>query len=335
MNDEYFEKVKAAIQKSIEYEKLQKFANELNETQLNDLIEIVNKILQEKTGETIDKNHIKFYPQYIGNTGIGNTLDKKLSNIIFDYYYPKATEQEYAHYTSVSALIGIICDSKKLRLTSPIKRLKDNEFKLFYSDHNLKGYEKEENNVSYDEQLMRDLFYISFTEVKNELLDDTRFLWDNFGGSGKGVKLIFEIKTDHPDFRKVFYKEQKTKSESSLLNVLAKEIYNKYEKVFVYAGVSKMGSFYIDDDFNKEIETRFLLKRWSEEYEDKFNFEIKNDENGNPFIELDFNSEWGEFKLTKIQPGKECDKQQIEQLVSESGLSIEVLNNARSIEDFY
>lgn len=335
MNDEYFEKVKAAIQKSIEYEKLEKISNELNKTQLNDLIEMVNKILQEQTGETIDKNHIKFYPQYIGNTGIGNTLDKKLSNIIFDYYYPKATEQEYAHYTSVSALKGIICDTKKIRLTSTIKRLKDNEFKLFYADHNLKGYEKEENGVSYDEQLMRDLFYISFTEVKNELLEDTRFLWDNFGGSGKGVKLIFEIKTNHTDFRKVFYKDQKTKSESSLLHVLAKKIYDKYEKVFVYAGVSKMGSFFIDEKFNKEIETRFLIKRWSDDYGDKFNFEIKNDENGHPFIELDFNSEWGEFKLTKIQPGKECDKQQIEKLVSESGLSIEVLNNARNIEDFY
>jgi hypothetical protein len=113
MNDEYFEKVKAAIQKSIEYEKLEKIANELNRTQLNDLIKLVNKILKEQTGETIDENHIKFYPQYIGNTGIGNTLNKKLSNIIFDSYYPKANEQEYAHYTNVSALKGIICDTKK------------------------------------------------------------------------------------------------------------------------------------------------------------------------------------------------------------------------------
>ncbi len=257
-----------------------------------------------------------------------------MSNIIFDYYYPKATEQEYAHYTSVSALKGIICDTKKLRLTSTIKRLKDNEFKLFYADHNLKGYEKNEHGTSDDEHLMRDLFYISFTEVKNELLDDTRFLWDSFGGGGKGVKLIFEIKSNHTDFRKVFYKDQKTKSESSLLHVLAKEIYDKYEKVFVYAGVSKMGSFFIDEKFNKEIETRFLIKKWSDDYADKFNFEIKNDINGNPFIELDFISEWGEFKLTKIQPGKDSDKKQIEQLVRDSGFSIEVLNVARNIEDF-
>ncbi len=336
MNDQYFEKIKVAVQKSIEYEKLEKIADELNKTELENLLQVVNTILLEKTGQTIEKEHIKFYPQYVGNTGIGETLNKKLSNIIFDYYYPKATEKEYAHYTSLTALKSILIETKKIRLTSALKRLKDNEFKLFYADHNLKGYEKEENGFSYDEHLMRDLFYLSFTEVKNEILDDTRFLWDSFGKSGKGVKLVFEIETNHVDFRKVFYQGDETNPESSLLNLLAKEIYDKYdEKVFVYSGVSKMGSFYIDDKFNKEIESRYLVKRFSDDYGDKFNFEIKCDENDFPFIELDFESEWGNFKLTKIQPGKECNKLEVENIVKESGLKIEVLDNARNIEDYY
>lgn len=334
MNDEYFERVNKLIDKMLKYEKLEKVAHQKNQDELNELVSSMNDILQKETGQQITKDHIKFYPQYIGNTGIGDTLDKKLSHLIFDYYYPKATETEYAHYTSVDALRSIL-EQKKIRLTSTIKRLKDNEFKLFYSDHKLKGYEKIENDSSYDEQLMADLFYISLTENQNEIWDDTRFLWDNFGNSGQGVKLIFDIETNHPDFRKVFYQGDETKSENSLLHSIAKMIDEKYQQVFVYAGVSKMGSFYIDDRFNKEIETRFLIKKWSDNYSNEFNFEILQDDNGFPFIELDFLSDWGNFKLKQIQPGANCDKSVIEDIVAKSNMDIEVLNKAVSIDDLY
>lgn len=334
MNEEYFERVKKQVVKMQEYEEMEKISGQKNRTEINDLVSTINIILQDLTGQKITKDHIKFYPKYIGNTGIGETLDKKLSQIIFDYYYPKSAESEYAHYTSVAALKNILLH-KKIRLTSTIKRLKDNEFKLFYSDYNLKGYEKVENGNSYDENLMSQLFYISLTESKNELFDDTRFLWDNFGNAGKGIKLIFDIETNHPDFRKVFYQNNETKSEDSLLHRIAKMIDEKYQQVFVYAGVSKMGSFYIDDKFNKEIESRFLIKKWSDNYSQDFNFEILEDDDGFPFIELDFQSEWGNFNLKQIQPGSNCDKSIIEDLVAKSNLDIEVLNNAISIDDLY
>lgn len=334
MNDEYFERVKKQIDKMLKYEELEKIAHQKNSTDIDELVDSVNSILENKTGQKISKNHIKFYPQYVGNTGIGETLDKKLSQIIFDYYYPVASESEYAHYTSVDVLKSIL-SQKKIRLTSTIKRLKDNEFKLFYSDYNLKGYEKTENGNSLDEQLMSELFYISFTENKNEIWDDTRFLWDNFGKAGMGVKLIFDIETDHPDFRKVFYQSEETKSENSLLHSIAKMIDEKYQQVFVYAGVSKMGSFYIDEKFNQEIETRFLIKKWSDNYTNDFDFEILKDENGFSYIELDFQSNWGNFKLKQIQPGTYCNKSEIEEIVCKSGMDIEVLKNAVSIDDLY
>jgi len=312
-----------------EIDKLRIAAMKNNEEKLSELVSFVNEILLSEGCQTIDSTQIKFYPQSIGNTFIGETLTSTyLSEIIYRYYYPTAPSGIYAHFTTLEALESILVTEKKIRLTSMIKRKDDWEFKLFYEEHGITGYTREVGNTTLDETLMRELFYMSLTDNKTEEIDIKRGIWNYFGVYGKGVKIIFDISTQHIDFRKVCYQNEKIKNKEALLHKLEKGIYEKYKQHFVFASVSKIGGFYISKLFTDEFETRYLIKNGSGSYQLPFTFPIQYNPDQVPYISLNFHSKWGNFIPIKVQPGKNCERDKVLQIVNDSGLGLEVLPNA-------
>ena len=242
------------------YAQLKKEADALNKTLLNELVELVNAVLIEEGCPLINGSQIKFYPQYIGNTGIGEPIDSSLTNIIYDNYFPVAPSGQYAHFTDLIALESIL-SKQKIRLTSTIKRKDDWEFKLFYDDLNVTGFERPYRGGTYDDYLMNELFYLSVTENKEVGIDLKRGMWNHFGHAGTGVKMIFEIETSHRDFRQVFYQNAKSMEGKSLLHKLNDRIESRFGKPFVFNSLSKIGSFYISKCFQDEFESRFLIKK--------------------------------------------------------------------------
>lgn len=327
LSKEYIEQMKKQMDKFEWYEKLRQEADILNRTRRQDLVDLVNTILGEEHCPHITENQIKFYPQYIGNTGIGMPIDKGLTKIIYNYYYPPSPEGEYAHFTDLVALESIL-SSQKIRLTSTIKRKDDLEFKLFYEDHDIEGFKRPADASTQDELLMNDLFYLSLTENKESAIDIKRGMWQHFGKGGTGVKLIFDIKTNHSDFRRVYYPNSAYDVDKQLVKKLMEGINNEFTKPFVFNSISKFGAFYIDSGFDDECETRYLVKRLSDDY--PFPFVVQYQDTI-PFIELDFVSPWGSLLPIKVQPGLNCDRTEVQRIIYASGLTIEVLPNATSL----
>lgn len=327
MDAEYIQKVKdtqISLERYERFNRLRLEANELNRTRRNELVDLVNNILQAEGCPLINNAHIKFYPQYVGNTGFGDVIDQSLTRIIYNYYYPAAKNGEYAHFTDLTALDSIL-KSKKIRLTSTIKRKDDKEYKLFYEDANITGFKRPYNiDFTVDENLMRDLFYISLTKNQDTSVDIKRGMWQYFGRGGYGVKLVFDIDIIHSDFREVCYAE----GSKQLLKKLNDEIGITFDKPLVFNSISKIGSFYIHEDFKDEFETRILVKNGSDDY--PFPFKIF-DATTIPYIELDFEGELGKIMPVKIQPGMFCNRDDVQKIVESSGLNIQVLPNATSL----
>lgn len=311
-----------------EMDRLSAQARKNNIERIDELVTLVNEILIEEGCETIDKTQIKFYMEFIGNFSVGETMDNKLSHIIFQYYYPTAQSGEYAHFTSIEALESILTN-QKIRLTSMLKRKDEWEFKLFYEEHDITGYTRQHGGATYDEYLMSELFYLSLTKNQDSDTDIKRGMWGHFGKGGTGVKLVFDISTNHIDFRKVCYQNDRVQNGVALLQKLDAAIMARFNMPFVFESESKVGGFYISKIFNDEFETRYLIKKGSSNY--PFPFQILQNENGIGYIELDFVSRWGNFTPVKIQPGLNCDRNRVLQIVQNSGLNIEVLPNAVSL----
>lgn len=326
LSKEYLESIKKQLDKQKWYDGLRQEAETLNQERRQELLDLVNSTLLEENCPTIIESQIKFYPQYIGNTGIGMPLDKGLTEIIYNYYYPPAPDGEYAHFTDLIALESIL-SNKKIRLTSTIKRKDHMEFKLFYDDHDIEGFRRPDDGATKDELLMKDLFYLSLTENKEPAIDIRRGMWDYFGKQGAGVKLIFDISTIHTDFRKVYYPEAPFSEDKQLVRKLMERIYAAFSKPFVFNSISKFGSFYIHAAFYDECETRYLIKRLSDDYPFPFTIHYQDTI---PYIELDFVSLWGSFIPIQVQPGVNCDRIEVQRIVDASGLSVEVLPNATS-----
>jgi hypothetical protein len=327
LSKEYIEQIKKQMEKFEWYENLRHEAEVLNRTRRQELVDLVNSILSEEHCPPITVSQIKFYPQYIGNTGIGLPIDKGLTKIIYNYYYPPAPNGEYAHFTDLSALESILT-FKKIRLTSTIKRKNELEFKLFYEDHDIDGFKRPADASTQDEQLMNDLFYLSLTENRESLIDIKRGMWKYFGKGGTGVKLIFDISTVHSDFRKVYYPDSPFSTDKKLMIKLMERINATFGKPFLFNSISKFGAFYIHSDFDDECETRYLIKRHSDDY--PFSFSIQH-QGTIPFIELDFVSPWGSFLPIKVQPGLNCNRAAVQSIVDASGLTLEVLPSATSL----
>ncbi|SFW89391.1 hypothetical protein [Chitinophaga sancti] len=323
----FVEGIREQVERDNRYQELLREADVLNKRERAGLVELINGILQEEKCPLINENQIKFYPQYIGNTGIGVPIDTTLTKIIYDHYYPPAPAGEYAHFTDLTALQSILTN-RKLRLTSTIKRKHEFEFTLFYSDHDIEGFKRPIDNSTMEEGLMKDLFYISLTENKEPEIDIRRGMWQHFGKMGAGVKLIFDITTSHSDFRKVYYPNSSYAADKNLLAKLMDRISEVYGKPLVFKAISKFGTFYIDAGFEDECETRYLIKRYSDDYPFPFVTHFHGDI---PFIELDFISPWGKLLPIKVQPGVNCNRDDVQSIVDASGMGLEVLPNVTSI----
>lgn len=328
LSAEYLNQIKQGLEKQKQHQRLRQAANLLNQTRKKDLVEIINATLNEEHCPLITEAQIQFYPQYIGNAGIGMPIDKGLTKIIYDYYYPPASLGQYAHFTDLFALESILTN-QKIRLTSTIKRKDEAEFELFYEHHDeIDGYSRDFGTSIYSEDLMKDLFYISLTDNQDSVIDIKRGMWRYFGKNGEGVKLIFEISTEHGDFRRVYYPNSNSSKNKQLVKKLTERISSEFSMPLLFNSISKFGAFYIDAGYEDESEARFLIKKFSDDY--PFPFTIHHKDNI-PYIELNFESPWGIFKPIQVQPGLKCSRDEVQQIVDQSGLNIEVLSNATSI----
>lgn len=85
-------------------------------------------------------------------------------------------------------------------------------------------------------------------------------------------------------------------------------LYNRlYNRQFALSKISKIGGFYLPSTYDIENETRFLIKKHTDDYE--FNFTAVNESNDIAFIELPFSSVYGTFEVKSIHLGKDCDEQ--------------------------
>lgn len=284
MHDEYFNKIKKQMELMADTDKLN--------TNISDAVTTINNVFQ-KFGiqDTVTSNDIEFSKLFLSNKTYlvrDKELDCKLilrktrlSEIIFDHYYPKPVKTTFYHFTTYSNFISII-KNQELWLFNLMKRFWEGEFRLFYKDHGLVGYETstDDNGVIMEQSLMQQTFYTSFARTSNIPLIDEKHLWQSFGEKGLGVRIEFEItpKGTYTDFRNVFYKQDNNQNQDLLINKLVSEVSTKYNRIFTLAGLSKIGGFYLQGDFDTEYETRLLIKQSTEEY--KFDFIIHNvDEN--------------------------------------------------------
>ena len=283
------------------YDELKNKADSLNRDKIDELIDFVNKILlQNNIKDFITKNQIQFDAYHIGNVFME---DKKLSQLIFEKIFPKPTMEVYSHYTTFEGAKGII-SNKELWIFNLLKNFNDEEFRLFYEEHNIKGYRdlKTTLGVKTDyRSLMAEQFSLCLTSEENSSTE----LWDYFGYGGTGIKLTFEIDSKIPDFREVYYSDKNNPKQISLLSELFNSIFDKYGTPFNFSYISKIGAFYIHGKFSNEREYRFLVKRTADDYNAR-NFIPKPFQDDISYIVVPFNSSLGDFKLKKVSKGPNC-----------------------------
>jgi hypothetical protein len=307
MNEqEYMDKILKSVKKMSDHRQREILAEKDNQSRLSELVSDINTIFK-KHGimEEVNKGMVKFNADFIGN--ILDISDKKLSNIIFDHYFPKPNKGTYYHYTSFRNAESIV-KSGKLKLYNLNKRFTDGEFVTFYDEHGMEGHKKGEVVLGIDTSgkgIMSDIFYISLTRSKSGELNNS--LWKDFGEDGEGVRLEFLITTKTDDFREVYYSKNHDDKNIPLLKDLLGSIKAKYGKPFNFTYSSKIGAFYIKGKFRNENEFRFVIKRTSDDYGAyHLNPTMTDSLNSIGFIEVPFSNDYAEFELKTIQLGYRC-----------------------------
>jgi len=231
--------------------------------------------------------------------GIQIRRSRRFSDIIFNHYNGRvANTTTYYHYTSFSSFENIL-RQKELRLYSMAKRFSQGEYNQFYVDHDLRGIGGDSTNPTI-KQLLNEIFYISFARASELTKDYEDDLWRSFADDGMGVRLEFDIRAKYRDFRNIHYNDPSKKKSELLFNALKDRIRELYEKKLVFAGLAKIGCFYLPGDFDTEYETRLLIKKHTDEYD--FKFQIHTD-NALQFIKLPFESQIADIKLLSVKPG--------------------------------
>ena len=323
--------------KIIELFKLSNRTDFLNQHYLQEAVTIVNTIITNSiynNSQTICLDDVEFTDNMFGakkNTNRTESTDSngkaliefllssnnKISKILFDIYYPKAEEASYYHYTKISALKHIL--KGQLKLKPLISNENYDEFRTFYEDHNILGYF---HNKDYDGTLMKDALmkdiYIFCMASKTGLEEENEdALWRSFADNGGGVRIEFEVKTKHPDFRKIFYKDKEFDKRDLVINRLQSITKNLYEREFYIPGISKIGSFYLPGTYKIENEVRFVVKRHTDEYEF-----VYSDDNG--YLILPFKNDYAEFIIKNIKLGDNCDpftKEELKKLIIDNNYS--------------
>lgn len=274
---EYMKRIADKLQRMEAYDERLKISNQKNTDEIDRLVELVNSIL-EKHGitDTINKKQIRFNADYIGN--ITWIDDKKLSELI---------------------------EKSEFWLFNLIQNFDAEEFRLFYREHNIDGYEQDEMTLGVPtgyRAIMSEIFALCLTTEENS----SHILWDYFSENGTGLKLTFEVESKIPDFREVYYSNIHDHKPIELLKDLFVEIKNNFNYPFIFTYISKIGAYYIKGDFENEQEYRFLIKRTSDNY-DAWRLQPITIENDISYIVLPFETEFAKFKLIKVEKGPNCD----------------------------
>lgn len=291
--------------------------NELNISQLGEAASLINKILSDyrkEKKEYITPKDIIFTPQFLAEVLMKNekgelTRKRKLSDIVFDTYYPKPQSNEFYHFTKLSALEGIL--KGNLRLSKLKKNIDYHEYLKFYRDHN------DEEQIYHDSikdctEIIETSFVFSFAMAENFSQENDSHLWRNFADKGAGVKIKFSLETTHEDFRSIFYRKGVEKSQL-LINILNRQLFEKYKRRLFLMGISKIGAFYLPGDYNIENEVRLLIKKDTDSYQ--FNFDIQNG-----YIELQFDSSYAKIKILKVVGGRDTERKILENVLISKGL---------------
>ncbi len=104
---EYIKQIADKLARMNAYDELLKIANQKNVSEIDKLVDLVNKILAKHgIADTINKNQIRFNADYVGN--ITWVDDKKLSELIFEKIYPTPTRKTFSHYIKFDKGISVI-----------------------------------------------------------------------------------------------------------------------------------------------------------------------------------------------------------------------------------
>lgn len=328
------------IQKFRQNLELQNETNNLNNHSLSDAVNSVNRIITRTiynnsamiTTEDVEFTDNFFKDKSIPKRRISKTLDtqgkivtqinvkfyqtSKLSKILFDIYYPIPDEKLYYHYTKISALRHIL--KGHLKLNSLIKNENYEEFETFYTDHNILGYSEnlDDDGTLMKDSLMKEIYTFCMASKKNLNFENENRLWRSFGDNQNGVRIEFEIDTNHCDFRKIYYRDNEFNTSNLLINELNLTIEKNYNRKLFISGISKIGMFYLPGSYKIENEVRFAIKKHTDDYD--FNFSNDNVD----YILLPFQSDYATFKINKIKIGENCTEEQIQEiklLISENG----------------
>jgi hypothetical protein len=296
----------------------------LNKDRLMEAVQFINAIFSEddyKILERVTPEDIEFTYHFLTNRHYTERNEedilvvkkfRRLTQIIFDHYYPKPNGNTFYHYTKLSALRGIL--KGELKLTPLIKNENFDEFKTFYKDHNLIGYQTntDESGKVMEQVLMEQCFAICLAMLEGLTEEKESALWTSFGDTHSGVRIELEIKTEHPDFRKIFYRDKSLDKNKLLLNRLNRDTQTRFNRIFTVAGLSKIGAFYLPGDYNIENEVRFLIKKFTDDYE--FNFD-----DSKPFIMLPLKSDYADISIKRIKAGKKCNLDNLKEIIIENG----------------
>lgn len=333
---EPMESITDKLNRMNEYDKKKSIADHRNKTELQELVDFVNSIFAKyQISDRITNKHIRFNAEFIGN--IIKVDDKKLSQIIFDKYFPKPTRQSYYHYTSYEAFKSIL-ENKKLRLSNLNKRFNNGEFSTFYDEHGMDGYKKGgvTLGIDYSERaIMSKIYFLSLTGSGYNFGDNS--LWRDFGKDGDGVRLEFKVTPKTLDFREIFYSTPKVDNSLPMLKELFTEVKAKFGLPFNFTFSSKIGAYYIKGEFQNENEFRFIIKTTADDYNASGIQSVTvNEEQAIEYIEVDFLNDFADFELLTVQPGYNCsddDIKEIESIIVKSGLSAILV--AKALENYY
>lgn len=308
---EYMKQIAEKLARMNAYDERLKIANEKNTSEIDELVGLVNKIFA-KHGitETINETQICFNADYIGN--ITWIDDKKLSELIFEKIYPTPTRKTFSHYTKFDKGTSVI-EKSEFWLFNLLQNFDAEEFRLFYREHGLDGYE--ENTETFGiwtgyRALMSEIFALCLTSEENS----SPTLWNYFSNDGTGLKLTFEIESKIPDFREVYYSNIDDPKPIELLKDLFTEIKNQFKYPFNFTYMSKIGAFYIKGVYENEQEYRFLIKRTSDNY-NAWQLQPITFQNDISYIVLPFDTEFAKFKLVKVEKGPNCDITEFEKII--------------------
>jgi hypothetical protein len=292
------------------YDKRKAIADARNNNELTDLVSDINTILRRyNITKTITEEQIVFDSELIHNIFL---KDKSLSNIIFDHCFPKPTEKIFSHYTTFATFANIV-SSRTLRLYNLHKNYAAGEFSEFYEDHGIVGYNDKTKTLGIPtdkDTIMSQIFCLCLTGFGHDRFETNK--WRDFGNFGKGIRIDFEIEPHIAEFRKIYYPKP-AKSGIPILKDLFSEIPSKYTLPLNFTGISKIGSYYIKNEFSSENEYRFLIKRTSDEYL-AHHLQPINENESVAFINIALNSPFADFKVISVQPGYDFPNEHLDEI---------------------